>query len=400
MTRKIYLVTFFSYIFTIFLLFFYSFTQVDLNLTISKNPILLNIQKQFTFIGYYERPLSSLLFLIILSLLFIFYLIIIKLVKNNQLSKKRFWKLLLAVALILIFSYPAFSYDVFNYMFDAKTISFYHANPWVVKPLDFPHDPWIRFMHWVHRPSIYPPIWISLSLLPFIFGFGKFILILINFKIFIALFYFASIILLEKILILKKERNVLLKLSYFAFNPLVIIECLVSSHNDIVMIFFALASLYLCLNRQKVWSILSMVSSTLIKYATVALIPLEAFYLLKKNRLSSNTFLTISFFIQTLTFFIIIFLMEVQPWYFLWVLPFVLLTDLNYLLPIVVGLSFGLLLRYLPFLYLGNWNFPADIWKIWLTIIPVIFSAILSLRLSWLAIRKKDGTIQNEQTKR
>ena len=93
------------------------------------------------------------------------------------------------IIIVLVLSYPAFSYDIFNYMFTAKTVLLYHKNPYEVIPMQFISiDPWVNVMRWIHLPSAYTPIWILLSLPAYFFGFGTFLLILWNFKIIAAFF--------------------------------------------------------------------------------------------------------------------------------------------------------------------------------------------------------------------
>lgn len=58
---------------------------------------------------------------------------------------------------------------------------------------------------------------------------------------------------------------------------------------------------------------------------------------------------------------------ELQPWYLLWVLPFVsLIPRKRFFLPFAI-VSIGLLLHYVPFLYTGNWDPPIPIIKSALT---------------------------------
>ncbi len=111
-------------------LFLYSLTQVDLNLTLSRAPLINSIVKVFQNIGYFQRPLSTTIFLVLILLLFALYLILLYLSKKGKLSRREFWWLIILTSAVLLFSYPAFSYDIFNYMFDAKTIVFYQQNPW------------------------------------------------------------------------------------------------------------------------------------------------------------------------------------------------------------------------------------------------------------------------------
>ena len=153
---------FFLLLVTCSLLLVYSFSQVDLNLTLSSNPTYQTFQSNLTWLGYFRRPLSTAVYVILISLFLISYLLIL----NSKFSIRQLWLLILLAVVILLPSYPAFSHDIFNYLFDARIVTKYGLSPWDYKALDFPADPWIRFMRWTHRSSVYPPIWIGLSLIP------------------------------------------------------------------------------------------------------------------------------------------------------------------------------------------------------------------------------------------
>src|SRR6266487_2552313 len=111
---------FFVYVSVIFCLFLYSFTQIDLSLTFSRITFLRNLVKSFQYVGYFNRPLSTYLFLTLIILLFGFYVTFIYLSYKKKLSKHLIWRLIITSTILLIFSYNAFSYDLFNYIFDAK----------------------------------------------------------------------------------------------------------------------------------------------------------------------------------------------------------------------------------------------------------------------------------------
>src|SRR5580704_2922344 len=129
------------YIFVFIFLFLYSFTQIDLGLVISRYPFFYHIEKSFQQIGYFNRPLSTSLYLFILFGLTALYITSLKLAAKKKLDKKFIWKVILIGTVLLTFSYSAFSYDIFNYIFDAKMVTHYHVNPYIHKALDFPHDP-------------------------------------------------------------------------------------------------------------------------------------------------------------------------------------------------------------------------------------------------------------------
>ena len=155
---------FISYLITLVALFLYSYTQIDLSLTFSRIAPLRTLVGYFQYIGYFNRPLSTLIFVFLIIFLFNFYLGFLVLARTQQLSKKYVWKLIILTTIILAFTYNAFSYDLFNYIFDAKIITHYHLNPYIHKALDFPGDPMLSFMHWTHRVYPYGPLWLGLTI--------------------------------------------------------------------------------------------------------------------------------------------------------------------------------------------------------------------------------------------
>ena len=261
-----------SYVAVIVALFLYSYTQVDLSLTLSKGSFYQTIQKQLQYIGFYQRPTSAVIFFIIAFLLFIFYVYFLYLCKKEKLKLRELKILILPTFLILLFSYNAFSYDLFNYIFDAKILTFYHLNPYLHKPADF-IDPMLHFMRWTHRLYPYGPSWLILTAPLSFIGLNHFLPTLFLFKTMIGLTFLGSCYLIYKISQILFPQDKLFNTVFFAFNPLVIIEGLVSSLNDFPLVFFGLLAIYLYLQKRKSFSFLSLIFSIGVKYATVTLIP-------------------------------------------------------------------------------------------------------------------------------
>ena len=357
----------FGWIVSILLLFLYSFTQIDLGLTLTRVSWWQGIQKNFQLIGYFNRPLSTGFYLGILLLLFVFYVLLLWLAKKDRLLPKNLWWLIGLTALVLLFSYPAFSHDIFNYIFDAKTVVVYHKSPYEVKPLDFPGDPMLGFMHWTHRPSIFPPFWIGLSIFPFVLGFGKFILQLFWFKAMMTVFYLGTIWLIDKILRVLNVKNPIFHLAFYALNPLILVESLVSGHYDGVMIFFALLAFYLLLKKKYCNSFLFWFFSIGLKYVSAVLLPIFLLGLMKK--IKERYLIELAIILMFLAIFVVTYwYLGFQPWYLLWVLPFIALREKGQLLVwLMISFSLGSLLRYAPFLYYGYWDSPVPTIKIWLT---------------------------------
>lgn len=179
---------------------------------------------------------------------------------------------------------------------------------------------------------------------------------------------------------------------FYALNPLVLIESLVSAHNDVVMMLLAVLGVYLLLEKKWIFGVIMVAFSALTKQATEFFI-LPAVMLLvnsifKRQVISQRIFLLVSAVVMVFSYIAVATQIEIQPWYTLWFLPFVIfLKPSKYILWFVVGYCLGVLLRYVPYLWQGDWNGTATLIKLWVTILtPVIF---LIIGFIWEQISKR-----------
>lgn len=351
------------YVATVVALFFYSFTQVDLNLTLSQFSIWQVIEKFFQHIGYFNRPLSTAFYLIIIFLLFIFYGIILLLAHRRQIAKKEVWFLIGITSAILVLSYNAFSYDLFNYIFDAKVVTYYNQNPYTHKALDFPADPMLSFMRWTHRTLPYGPVWLALTLPISYLGFQFFLPTIIMFKIFIVASFIGTIFYIGKIIKKISPDGEIFTIVFLGLNPLVMIESLVSAHNDIVMLFFAAASFYYLLERRYLRFLLIFLLSIGIKFATIFLLPVFAVIFILQKKGKKIAWETVIFAMILMMIAAVVtasIRTNFQPWYLLYLFPFMaLIAKQPYIFIPSIIMSFFSLLQYLPYLWFGNWDNPA-----------------------------------------
>lgn len=350
------------YLIPLLLLFFYSYTQVDLGLTLTRASFATDIQKAFQYVGYFNRPLSTVLYFLIILSLFKFYGLFLYFAKKGTLSKNTLWKIIFAVAAILVFSYTAFSYDLFNYIFDAKILTHYHLNPYMYKALDFPGDKMLSFMHWTHRTYPYGPTWLFLTV-PFSFlGFQVFIPTFFLFKILAGGMYLASVWAIGRIMQIISPKKEVLALTFFALNPLVIVETLVSGHNDSAMMFLALIGVLFLIQKKYILAFVLLLLSIGVKYATGFLLPLfVVIFLFEKRHIAIKwgTIFLIFIITMILALFAATLRSNFQPWYLMYLLPFAgLISDEDYVLYPIYVLSIMGLLNYLPYLFTGNWNPP------------------------------------------
>jgi len=322
--------------------------------------------------GYYSthRIFLALLYAILIAILFgCFYFFI----KNTDKLRLDLNKIIGLVVLATIISYPAaLAFDIFNYMTTAKALFFYQENPYIIYPIEFINDPYLEFTRAANKTALYGHFWIILSGIPYFVGIGNFILTLFSFKAFIALFYIGTVYLINKM-----DKNAVI---FFALNPLVIVEILVSSHNDIVMVFFALLSFYFFFKKRYGFSAMAIIGSILIKFATLFLVPI--FTAMLKDRLIGKKINQGKAYVYCAIFMFLIFLVspfreELYPWYAIWFIPFTALLYKNrFLQNLVLVFSFGLMLRYIPYMVTGSYFGPTPIIRNILMITPVLMFLI------------------------
>ena len=388
------------YIILIILLFLYSYTQVDLSLTLSRASVYQTVEKFFQYIGYFQRPLSTIFYITIILLLFIFYGLFLILSRRNVLSMKQLWIIIIAMTVMLTASYNAFSYDLFNYIFDAKIVTHYGQNPYIHKALDYPGDPMLSFMRWTHRTYPYGPFWLAITIPLSFIGFQFFLPTFFLFKILVSVCFIGSVYFLSKILSKIKPNEEIFGTVLFSLNPLVIIESLISSHNDIVMIFFSLCSVYLLINKKNIPSIILLIISIGIKFATVFLIPVYLFVFISEKRnqrvgwqklfLISSALMMVALLaalvrphLSSPLGVISSFQTDFQPWYLLFIIPFAALAGKKYytVLPLIL-MSLWSLVLYAPYIYYGDYNPPVPTLFFWIIVCGTLLSAIFPLGYS------------------
>lgn len=321
-------------------LFIYSYGFVDLNLTLSSQPILFNFVTWVQHLVYFDRSLSLKVFVVLITILFVAYLLTLKSASQSQ---KFPWGFMAVLAVIFSLSYPMLSSDVFKYLFSAKEILVYHANPYLVTPNTFPDDTWIRFMRWVHTTTPYGPVFTGITIPYYLLGLGKFVPILYLFKLDQVAWYLLTIWVIGK---LGSVRSQL----FFALNPLILMEWLVNAHNDAMMISLLMFSLYLLTVKKRAWSFTTLLLSIGVKYVTVILLP---FIFLNKVKL-----LTIVHCLLVLLGLVPLlyhYSWQYQPWYVTWLIPLAALTPHRWLRITVGVYSLSIFTRYLYFVATGSW---------------------------------------------
>lgn len=346
-------------------LWFYSYGFVDFNLTLSSHPLVMNFVTLSQSLAMFHRSTSLYLYLGIIVVMFIAYTGLLVYGNTGKLNKFP-WKFIAVLAITCSLAYPFLSSDVFKYLFAAKELLVYHANPHMVAPQVFEGDTWLRFMRWIHTPSPYGPVMTLIAIPYYLLGFGKFVPALYLFKLDQIFWYGLSVWLIGN---LSPKKPVLAQL-IFALNPLVLIEWLVNAHNDAPMITLLLLSLYFLTLTRRLPAFISLLFSVGIKYVTVFALP---FIFIKK--LSLSTIVHCSSIILFLAPLLYHYSYQYQPWYVSWIIPFVAILGSRPLIVMATAYSFGALLRYSPYISTGLWIGTPTYFAL-LTFVPLTLTAI------------------------
>ena len=351
-------------------LFVYSYGFLDFNLTLSSNPLFLRFVAPLQHLIYFDRPHSAQIYAAILTLMFTLYILV--LIRSSIHALSHFpWKLFLILVAILTLAYPMLSYDIYNYMFHAKILWFYHANPHLHAPLEYTGDLWLRFMRWVHTPSAYGPVFTLIESPAYLLGIGKFVPVLVLMKASMSVFFVWCVYLIGKIgTELKRSRSHIVRAQLMlALNPFLLLDIIVNGHNDAVMMGLFLFSLLLSFRHQQKWSLLALAASIGVKFITALAIPL---YLVRSPKA------------RLLPLFILMLLPilaspgRFQPWYLTWALIPAALLDYAWARIWIVLASAAGLIYYLPYIATGFWN--DTLWFNSLAIyLPVLLTVIYFL---------------------
>ena len=341
----------------------YSYSLLDPNLTLINHPYWEIFRNTMVNFGYNMRSQSAMTYLVLLMLLWAFHFFILK-----KFKKINVMRLSMIIGVICLFSYPFLSHDLFNYIFDAKILTFYGKNPYTNFPGFFYDDPWIRFMHWTDRYYPYGPVFLAITIIPSFFAFGIFIFNFIFFKIIFVASYIFSVFLLKKI-----DNKIAV---IFATHPLVIIEGLINVHNDLLTVFLGIFGVYFLFRDKTLLGRVFLTLSVGIKYLSIFTV-----FITKKN----SKFNLISLIGTILLVSYLYVFISKQSWYFLTL--FIYLPWYKNFINNLWIFFFGLLLSYYPFIRYGNWSEENPINRstiiMMFFILNLIYIAVKSRREIW-----------------
>lgn len=183
----------------------------------------------------------------------------------------------------LVWLYPITANDLFRYVLRGRIWAIYGESPMLTPPNAFPDDPYIAFAgefgEWV---SGYGPLWEILVQAPLRLGATEMASGVVSLKLLVLLFYLLCAALMGWYA-RPEQGSALTVLTFFAWNPLILIQGPGNGHND--MVFMALMVLGIILWQRNWWwaATLILTLSALAKAPALLIIPLFGVTLLREE---------------------------------------------------------------------------------------------------------------------
>ena len=181
-------------------------------------------------------------------------------------------------SLVLIGLYPITALDVVLYVVRSRLWALYGGSPMIAVPASFPQDPYIALSgEYAKEVSPYGPVWELVAQIPMHLGIVSIAGGTIAMKVISFISYLCMAVLIGWYAqqdTLKNEVSSLTAMTFFALNPLVLLEAIGNGHNDMLML--ALMMLGLVLWQRDRWAsaAFTMTLAALVKVTGLILLPL------------------------------------------------------------------------------------------------------------------------------
>jgi len=222
-------------------------------------------------------------FLILLAAVFVPYLL------GLAMAQRALGRLGLGVALAvavmsgatMLAAFPAGALDIFHNIMDGRLVWLYHLNPVVVAPSAVSNDPLFPYLHyWWNTTTAYGPLWFLVTLPAYLVAGDGLIRNIVAYKALPFVFELASLVFIVLIVRRIDPRRVTAAVVCFGWNPLVIWEIAGNGHNDVVMMAFALAAVFLLLTARWPFAFPVLACSVLVKFVSIVLLPIFILWIL------------------------------------------------------------------------------------------------------------------------
>lgn len=225
------------------------------------------------------KIIDDIIFVFICIFLVVLFFIGYKIVQASNVNNEQIVKWSIIFSILIAFSIPSHSSDLYGYIARGAQQSLYNQNPYLQTVTEInsysTHPLFLNFM-WPSQPTTYGPVFIYITKAIVYLSNSKFFLSFINFKLLnLTIFFFLILIALR----FSESKDTYL----IAWNPLILVQGLWNCHNDLFSGILIFVGLYLLLKENYFWSVFSLTLATGVKYVALLTLPLILFYLVRSK---------------------------------------------------------------------------------------------------------------------
>ena len=241
--------------------------------------------RQFPFLGthvgfFISDKTAAIILFFALFLVYVAFFVFIA--SHGRIKRKFKFIILMSVLFVafLIIAPPFLSADLYGYIFRAEIVTVHNVNPYHIAPADLGYG---NIMPSPHLPMTYGPLYTVISMvLQKISGPMLFVNMLV-FRLFNVLLFAGCAFLIYHIVKLVAPRFSHAATALFLWNPFILIEVVNNGHNDIMMLLCILASVYAIIRKKWIAAGIFLGLGMLIKFMTVILFPILFILILKQK---------------------------------------------------------------------------------------------------------------------
>lgn len=223
------------------------------------------------------KLIDDLFFVFISTSLIVLFLIGYKIVESKKTNQTQIIKWAIIFSLLMTFSIPSHSSDLYGYIARGAQQTLHHQNPYletVSKIDDYSKNQLFFNFMWPRQPTTYGPVFIYITKAVVFLSNNNFLYSFINFKLFNLTLFFLLVLFTLR---LNKTKELFL----IAWNPLILTQGLWNCHNDLLSGVLIFLGLYLLLKENYFFSIFCLTFAAGVKFVSILIIPIVFFYFLK-----------------------------------------------------------------------------------------------------------------------
>lgn len=246
------------------------------------------------------HPLAFVGFLIGIGLFLTAYIRMLDLARGRRFSELRITSVLTSFALILAFTlmYPTNAIDVFIYAARSHLLTTFGENPSRALPLDFWYlDRFVRYSsrQWADNVSPYGPLWNFIAAPVTALDGDRILAAILGFKLINIAGLLAIAGFIYRTMLVRAPEHALSAMLLWLWNPLVLWEGIGNAHNDVIMMVPVCAAIWAWESGRIRWVLPLIVTSALIKYMAVVIVPIALVACLRREPTARDRFLLLGF---------------------------------------------------------------------------------------------------------